>query len=45
MEFLHFCDRPAPLVLSEEGVKAQKQIWEELSGKLEAIQPGIMANV
>ncbi|MCJ1224782.1 hypothetical protein MMC12_001427 [Toensbergia leucococca] len=37
--------KPAPLVLSEEGVKAQKQIWEELSGKLEAIQPGIMANV
>ncbi|SLM34748.1 short-chain dehydrogenase [Lasallia pustulata] len=37
--------RVAPLVTSAEGVKAQKQVWEELSAKLEKIQPGIMQNV
>ncbi|KAL6716738.1 hypothetical protein ACLMJK_006306 [Lecanora helva] len=36
---------PAPLVRSEEGVKAQKQIWDELFQKLEKIQPGVMSNV
>ncbi|KAI4128640.1 MAG: hypothetical protein LQ347_004096 [Umbilicaria vellea] len=35
----------APLVTSPEGVKAQKQVWEELSARLETIQPGIMQNV
>ena len=37
--------RPAPLVRSEEGAKAQKKVWDELSAKLEKIQPGIMQNV
>ncbi|MCJ1301959.1 hypothetical protein MMC08_004760 [Hypocenomyce scalaris] len=36
---------PAPLVRSEEGAKAQKKVWDELSAKLEKIQPGIMQNV
>ena len=36
---------PAPLVLSDEGAKAQRREWIELSQKLEGIQPGIMANV
>ncbi|KAK3177909.1 putative secondary metabolism biosynthetic enzyme [Lepraria neglecta] len=36
---------PSPLVRSEEGAKAQKQVWDELSQKLENVQPGIMTNV
>lgn len=35
----------SPLVRSEEGAKAQKRVWDEISQKLETIQPGIMANV
>ncbi|MCJ1456951.1 hypothetical protein MMC28_007317 [Mycoblastus sanguinarius] len=36
---------PSHLVLSDEGAKVQKRVWDELSQKLETIQPGIMANV
>ncbi|MCJ1470924.1 hypothetical protein MMC07_009572 [Pseudocyphellaria aurata] len=32
-------------VRSEEGARTQKRVYEELSEKLEKIQPGIMANV
>lgn len=35
----------APLVRSEEGKRAQARVWKELSGKLEAIQPGILNNI
>ncbi|KAL8961019.1 MAG: hypothetical protein Q9193_002372 [Seirophora villosa] len=35
----------SPFVTSPEGVRTQKRVWEELSGKLERIQPGIMAAV
>ncbi|KAL9030757.1 MAG: hypothetical protein Q9196_001135 [Gyalolechia fulgens] len=35
----------SPFVRSPEGVKTQGRIWDELSAKLEKIQPGIMANV
>lgn len=37
--------RPSDFVKSEEGSKIQKQLWKELSEKLEKIQPGIMANI
>ncbi|KAL8934905.1 MAG: hypothetical protein Q9216_005678 [Gyalolechia sp. 2 TL-2023] len=35
----------SPFVTSPEGIETQRRIWDELSGKLEKIQPGIMANV
>lgn len=46
-QYLRNCEmsEPAPLVLGEEGEKAQARVWEELSQKLEKIQPGIMSNV
>ncbi|KAK4690832.1 hypothetical protein P7C71_g6046, partial [Lecanoromycetidae sp. Uapishka_2] len=46
-QYLSNCQvsNPSPLVRSEEGAKAQKKVWEEISGKLETIEPGIMANV
>ncbi|KAF2669534.1 NAD(P)-binding protein [Microthyrium microscopicum] len=34
----------APLVESEKGVVLQRRVWEELSAKLEKIQPGILKN-
>lgn len=37
--------RPSSWVLSEDGAKTQKKVWEELNAKLEAIQPGITTNV
>lgn len=37
--------QPAPFVLSEKGAKAQAKFWEELTEKLEAIEPGITANI
>ena len=37
--------RPGPLVSGEEGPEIQKKVWDELTTKLEKIQPGIMANV
>ena len=37
--------RPSPFVRSEEGAKAQVKVWDQLSRKLEVIQPGIMDNV
>ncbi|CAF9932681.1 MAG: hypothetical protein HETSPECPRED_008423 [Heterodermia speciosa] len=36
---------PSKLVRSEEGAKVQKRVYDELSAKLEAIQPGLMSNV
>lgn len=40
-----FVAPPAPLVTSPEGEAAQKQVWKELTAKLEHIQPGIMSNI
>ena len=37
--------RPAPLVRGEEGPQIQAKVWNELSAKLEKIQPGIMNNI
>ena len=37
--------RPSDLVRSAEGKKAQEQVWEELSRKLDTIQPGILNNI
>ncbi|KAI9840936.1 MAG: putative secondary metabolism biosynthetic enzyme [Sclerophora amabilis] len=36
---------PSPLVRSDDGAKAQKKVWAELSQKLENIQPGILRNI
>ena len=33
------------LVEGPEGPKVQKRVWDELSQKLERIEPGIMGNV
>ncbi|EJD46980.1 NAD(P)-binding protein [Auricularia subglabra TFB-10046 SS5] len=35
----------SPFVTSAEGAETQKRIWNELSAKLEGIQPGIMATI
>ena len=37
--------RPAPLVTSDEGARVQKKVYEELTQKLEKIEPGIMSHV
>jgi hypothetical protein len=37
--------RPLPFVLSKEGLKTQKRVWDELNAKLEKIQPGILADI
>ncbi|KAL8785909.1 MAG: hypothetical protein Q9195_008430 [Heterodermia aff. obscurata] len=37
--------KPSKLVRSEEGAKTQVRVYDELSAKLEAIQPGIMSNI
>jgi hypothetical protein len=37
--------RPSAFVLSEEGSKTQKRVWDELNAKLEKIQPGILSNI
>ena len=37
--------RPGPLVRGEEGPEIQTKVWNELSAKLEKIQPGIMNSV
>lgn len=37
--------RPSEFVKSEEGAKVQKQLWRELSEKLEKIHPGVMQNI
>ncbi|KAF2725928.1 short-chain dehydrogenase [Polychaeton citri CBS 116435] len=46
-QYLSDCkiEDPAPLVLSEEGKKAQVRVWDELVQKLEAIQPGVTSNL
>ena len=33
----------APLVEGKEGAEIQRRVWEELSMKLEEIQPGILS--
>lgn len=38
-------NRVWPFVTSKEGVETQKRVWNELSEKLERIEPGIMATV
>ena len=38
-------DALSEFVRSEDGQKAQKKIWKELTEKLEAIEPGIMGQV
>jgi hypothetical protein len=38
-------NRVAPIVDSPEGNMVQKRVWEELSQKLESIQPGILKNI
>jgi hypothetical protein len=35
----------APFHIDEEGLKVQEQVWKELGGKLERIQPGILQNI
>ena len=42
---LMLLDRVAPLVDSPEGNIVQQRVWEELSQKLETIQPGILKNI
>jgi hypothetical protein len=39
-----FCS-PSPFVMSEEGGRVQKRVYEELSQKLEKIHPGIIATI
>ena len=34
--------RVSDFVLSKEGAKTQKRVWDEVNAKLEAIQPGIL---
>jgi retinol dehydrogenase-12 len=33
----------SPFIESEDGAKAQKKLWKELSAKLEKIEPGVMS--
>ena len=35
----------APCIISEDGVEKSHRVWEQLSAKLEQLQPGVMANV
>jgi hypothetical protein len=35
----------APMITSAEGVKRSEHVWKALCSKLEALQPGVMANV
>ena len=35
----------APIITSEDGVEHSNYVWEQLGGKLEELQPGILANV
>lgn len=46
-QYLSDCEveQPGPLVIGEEGPEIQKRVWDELSAKLEKIQPGILGNV
>jgi len=36
---------PSELVMSEEGAAVQKQLWAELTRRLEKIRPGVTANL
>jgi retinol dehydrogenase 12 len=46
-KYLDHCavGRVAPYIVSEDGVKVQKRLWEELSAKLEEIEPDVMSLV
>ncbi|KAL8732101.1 MAG: hypothetical protein Q9181_004079 [Wetmoreana brouardii] len=46
-QYVNACkvDAVAPLVTSQVGVETQAKVWEQLSSKLEKIQPGVMANI
>ncbi|KAF2464992.1 short-chain dehydrogenase [Lindgomyces ingoldianus] len=46
-EYLSDCKvhEAAPIVTSEEGHVLQERVWDELSKKLEAIRPGVIANL
>lgn len=35
----------APVITNAEGIKRSEHVWGALSSKLEASQPGVMANV
>lgn len=36
---------PSGFVLSPEGEKTQKQLWQELTARLDKIHPGIIQNI
>ncbi|KAK5139545.1 hypothetical protein LTR04_003493 [Oleoguttula sp. CCFEE 6159] len=38
-------DPPSKFVRSDEGAQVQRQVWEELSRKLEEIEPGVLRNI
>ncbi|MCJ1266666.1 hypothetical protein MMC22_006551 [Lobaria immixta] len=46
-QYMQSCQtaEPSPFVRSEDGARTQKRVYDELSQKLEKIQPGIMAKV
>ncbi len=35
----------APFITSADGIKKEDYIWQQLTEKLEMLQPGIMANL
>lgn len=45
IQIVDYLIRPSPFVLSEDGAKTQQRIYDEVNNQLEAIQPGIVANV
>ena len=46
-EYLSDCQisPPSPFVRSEEGKKTQKMVWDEISGILNEIEPGVTSNI
>jgi len=46
-QYMHNCavDEPSSFVRSKEGAEVQAKVWQELSEKLEKIQPGILKNL
>ncbi|KAK4112781.1 putative short-chain dehydrogenase [Canariomyces notabilis] len=46
-QYLNDCQvgSPSTFVLSEEGGKVQKQLWDELMAKLEKVHPGVTQNI
>jgi hypothetical protein len=45
MEKMLICNSVSKFVRSEDGVKTQKKVWNELKEKLERIQPGILQSI